>query len=338
VVDKTDMYKVELHRHIEGSLRYATMKDWVLADGLASSSYENDLRDFILIEKPVDGLKVFLEKFALIHQVLSSPERIRRMAHEACEDAFNEGVRVLELRYSPIFIQGERKNLSFEIIHESILKGIAEAQEKYPMAVGLIGILGREWSFKAAEYVTDFFIAHKDTLDGMDLANDEAAFSCRPFAPLFQKAKKAGLHITVHAGESNIPSSSQSIIDAIDLLGAERLGHGVQIHKNPELMRQAADKKILLELCPSSNVLTKSVPSIDVYPIKTLLENGVRVSINADDPGVFNYTLPHEYKLLSERLGVTREEFSLMNRWAFESSFIQDNIKNPFKDFSPHSL
>ena len=120
--------KVELHRHIEGAIRYATMKEWVVADKLLpASSTEAQFRDFILIDKPVDGLKVFLEKFGLIHRVLSGAARIQRMAFEACQDAYAEGVRVLELRYSPVFIQGERTDLSFDQIHAAILAGIQAA-------------------------------------------------------------------------------------------------------------------------------------------------------------------------------------------------------------------
>jgi adenosine deaminase len=326
--------RVELHRHIEGALRYATMKEWVVADKLLpASSTEEQFRDFILITKPVDGLKVFLEKFGLIHRVLSSEERIQRMAFEACQDAHAEGVRVLELRYSPVFIQGDRKNLGFDRIHAAILRGIEAAVKQCPMAVGLIGILGREWDLPTATRVTDFFIENKDTVIGMDLANDEANFDGKPFTGLFRKARAAGLHLTVHAGESLIPTSSQSILSALDDLGAERIGHGVQIYKDPALMEIVARRKVILELCPTSNILTKSIASLAAYPIQTIRAAGVRVCINADDPWVFDYDLDHEYGMLAQLHGLTEADFAAMNRDAFESSFIPEEIKK--KHFSP---
>lgn len=315
--------KVELHRHIEGALRYATMKEWVAADRLLpATSTEAQFRDFILIDKPVDGLKVFLEKFGLIHRVLSSAERIRRMACEACQDAYAEGVRVLELRYSPVFIQGERKNLGFDQIHAAILEGIAAATKSCPMAVGLIGILGREWDLPTATRATDFFIENQATIVGMDLANDEANFDGKPFAGLFRKARNAGLRLTVHAGESLIPTSSRSILSALDDLGAERIGHGVQIHRDPVLMEEVARRGVILELCPTSNVLTKSISSLAAYPIRPIRAAGVKVCINADDPGVFAYDLNHEYRALAELHGLTAADFAALNRDAFESSFI----------------
>ncbi len=320
--------KVELHRHIEGAIRYATMKEWVLEDGLLpASSTEERLRDFILITRPVDGLKVFLEKFGLIHQVLSSEARIQRMAVEACEDAYREGVRVLELRYSPVFIQGERTRLGFDRIHAAILAGIQAAVKRCPMAVGLIGILGREWDLPTATRVADFIIANRDTFIGMDLANDEANFDGKPFAGLFRKARGAGLHLTVHAGESLIPTSSQSIRSALDELGAERIGHGVQIYRDPVLMEEVAKRGILLELCPTSNILTKSISSHAAYPIRQIRAAGVRVCLNADDPGVFSYDLNHEYRLMAELHGLAEADFTAMNRDALESSFIRDDLK-----------
>ncbi len=315
--------KVELHRHIEGAIRYATMREWVLEDGLLpADAADGQCRDLILITRPVEGLKVFLEKFGLIHRVLSTPERIRRMAREACEDAYAEGVRVLELRYSPVFIQGARTDLTFDAIHGAILEGIEEAKATCPMATGLIGILGREWDLPTATRVTEFILANRDTFVGMDLANDEANFSGRPFTGLFRQAKEAGLHLTVHAGESRISTSSESIRSALDDLGGERIGHGVQIYQDPALMEEVARRGILLELCPTSNILTTCIESIEAYPINVIRAAGVKVCVNADDPGTFDYDLNHEYRVLAELHGLTEADFAAMNRDAFENSFI----------------
>ena len=323
--------KVELHRHLEGSIRYSTMKEWVLEDGLLpSNATDEQLRDLILITKPVEGLKVFLEKFGLIHRVLSTPARIQRMAQEVCEDAYAEGVRLLELRYSPVFIQGQRMALSFDAIHAAILEGMAKAAPMCPMATGLIGILGREWDIPTATQVTDFILSNRDTFVGMDLANDEANFSGKPFVGLFQKAKQAGVHLTVHAGESRIPTSSESIRSALDDLGAERIGHGVQIYQDPALMEEVARRGILLELCPTSNILTQSISSLAEYPINQIRAAGVRVCVNADDPGTFDYDLNHEYAMLAELHDLKHADFAAMNRDAAASSFIPESRRAPY--------
>lgn len=323
--------KVELHRHLEGSIRYSTMKEWVQEDGLLPpDATEEQLRECILITTPVEGLKEFLEKFGLIHRVLSTPARIRRMAREVCEDAYAEGVRVLELRYSPVFIQGERTALDFDTIHGAILEGMDKAVAACPMATGLIGILGREWDIETATRVTDFILGNRDTFVGMDLANDEANFSGKPFAGLFRKAKQAGMHLTVHAGESRIPTSSESIRSALDDLGAERIGHGVQIYRDPALMEEVAQRGILLELCPTSNILTQSISSLAEYPINAIRAAGIKVCINADDPGTFNYDLNHEYEALADWHGLQETDFVAMNRDAAASSFIPESRRAPY--------
>ena len=188
--------------------------------------------------------------------------------------------------------------------------------------------MGREWDLPTATRVTDFFIENRATVVGMDLANDEANFSGKPFAGLFRKARNAGLHLTVHAGESDIPTSSESIRSALDDLGAERLGHGVQIHKDPALMEEVARRGVILELCPTSNVLTKSVSSIEAYPLRQIRAAGVRVCVNADDPGVFDYDLNHEYRLLAELHGQTAADFAAMNRDALAASFLPAEAKS----------
>lgn len=325
------MTKVELHRHLEGSIRYSTMREWVLEDGLLpADATDEHLRDFILITTPVEGLKVFLEKFGLIHRVLSTPARIQRMAREVCEDAYAEGVRVLELRYSPVFIQGERTGLSFDTIHSAILAGMEKAVAACPMATGLIGILGREWDITTATRVTDFILGNRDTFVGMDLANDEEHFSGKPFAGLFQRAKQAGMHLTVHAGESRIPTSSESIRSALDDLGAERMGHGVQIYRDPALMEEVARRGILLELCPTSNILTQSISSLAEYPINQIRAAGVRVCVNADDPGTFDYDLNDEYAMLAKWHGLQQADFAAMNRDAAANSFIPESRRAPY--------
>jgi len=197
------------------------------------------------------------------------------------------------------------------------------------MATGLIGILGREWDIPTATKVTDFIVANRDTFVGMDLANDEANFSGHQFAGLFRQAKDAGLHLTVHAGESRIPTSSESIRSALEDLGAERIGHGVQIHKDPALMEEVAKRGILLELCPTSNILTKSIASMEEYPINIIRAAGVKVCVNADDPGTFDYDLNHEYRVLAERHGLTEADFAAMNRDARENSFITEVRSSP---------
>ncbi|MCB0392966.1 MAG: adenosine deaminase [Bdellovibrionales bacterium] len=322
------MPKIELHQHLDCSLRLSTVYEIATELKLDLPLNNKDaFRKAVLIEEPMTDLKTVLSKFLVAQKVLHSRDVLERMAIEAVEDVFNSGVRLVEFRYSPSFIQSGHEDLTYQEIHDSILSGIEKAKAKYEIGVGLIGIIGRIDPIEKATEVCDFIISNKDTFVGIDLADSEIGFDCKKFSALFQKAKSKGLHITVHAGEPDYPEAVQSVKDAIEQLGAERIGHGIQVHKSPQMMEYLAKNKIPLEICPTSNYLTNSVNSIAEHPIRKIMSAGVRVTVNTDDPGIFNYDLTHEYEALERELKFTKNEFDKMNQWAFESTFLTDSEK-----------
>jgi adenosine deaminase len=321
--------KVELHRHLEGAVRFSTLVELARNKGLdlPYNDYKK-LHDRLVVHSPMKDLKSVLDKFWTTQSILDSEEVWERISFEACEDAFNEGVVLLELRYSPSFASTNHPTMTFEKIHRSIVKGIERALEIYPMAVGLIGILGRIQSIHDAEKSCDFIIENKETFVAIDLADNEEGFDCKPFAPLFLKAKKAGLHITAHSGE--IPGGEFFVKDAIEFLYAERIGHGVQIYKSKEMINFVKEKNVLLELCPISNYLTNAIPDLKAHPLKFLMNEGVKVSINSDDPGIFGTTLLDDYEVLKDHHGFTLEDFQHCNQMAYDACFIPDKIKSKF--------
>jgi adenosine deaminase len=186
----------------------------------------------------------------------------------------------------------------------------------------LICIIQRILPVEEAEAVTQFAIDNKDSFVGLDLADNEVGFDSKPFAPFFQKAREAGLGITVHSGEADVPKAPRYVMDAIQHLGAQRIGHGLQIHRDETVMAYLRDNKIPLELCPTSNYLTNSISSIPEHPFRKLMEFGVPVTINTDDPGIFNIQLLGEYQLLVEQFALTEEELHHCNDNAARASFI----------------
>ena len=149
----------------------------------------------------------------------------------------------------------------------------------------------------------------------------------RPFAPLFKKAGRAGLGITVHAGEVNMPSACGYVRDAIRDLGAERIGHGIQIQKSPELRDEIKQRGVVLELCPTSNWLIGAVPSKREHPFRQFFDEGLKTTVNSDDPGIFNIDLTHEYQLLADHYGFSEREFDQCNDVAARASFIPHERK-----------
>ncbi len=325
------MRKVELHRHLELSLRLETLLEVAPSLGIRIPGWkqgekltEETLRELhkeLLILKPMQSLSEVLSKFLMMQKAWASEELIERLTYEICVDAQQEeGIAVLELRYSPTFIQGA-SSLSFEKIHEAICRGIDRARSPSFVA-GPIGILQRTLPPKEAEQVVHFFIDHRDKFIGVDLADREVGFEGTRFIHLFEQIQKAGLPITIHAGEEPHPESARFIRDAINHLGATRIGHGVQIIHDPETMEFVKEKDVALELCLTSNCLTQAVPSMQEHPIRKLLEAGLKVTINTDDPTIFHTNLNHEYDLLEEHFDFNRALFHQCNQFAAEASFL----------------
>jgi adenosine deaminase len=313
--------KAEIHRHLELCLRPDTI--WELAPqfGIQLKS-QKEFQDRFLILEPMRDLGTVLNKFLDTQKLLATPEILERITFEACEDAYrNDGIRILELRYAPTFIQ-QGHNMTFEQIHEAIVKGAERAERSLPMAVGLMCIVQRILPVKDAEKVMDFAIAHKDTFIGFDLADNEEGFDSKPFAPYFERAKKAGLGISVHSGESPHPKAPSWVMDAVNVLGAERIGHGLQIIHDESVMKEIKERGVVLELCPTSNMLTNAVHSLKEHPLKKLFDYGIKTTINTDDPGIFNTNLNREYRICRDILGFSEADLEKCAQMAAEASFI----------------
>ena len=208
---------------------------------------------------------------------------------------------------------------------KAILRGTARAEATYPMVVGLIGLLQRIKSVEDNAFWCDWILERKAHFVGMDLADDEVSYPASPFAPLFQKAKAQGLGITVHAGEPDVPGAAKNILIALDELGADRIGHGVQAIHDAEVVARLAKDGVPLELCPWSNVLTRAVPDLKSHPFKRLMDAGVRTTVNTDDHGVMDISLIQECENLTTHLGVSIEDIRQCNQWAREASFIAED-------------
>lgn len=302
-------------------MRHETIKELAPQFGIEIHS-QKDFENRFLILEPMQDLGAVLNKFLDTQKLLGSEEILERMAFEACEDAFlKEGIHIVEFRYAPTFIQ-QGHGFDFQSIHNAIVKGVARAEKQYPMAVGLICTLQRILPVEVAQTVMEFVIENKDTFVGLDLADNEVGFDSKPFRNVFNRAKASGLGITVHAGEADVPKAPEFVIDAIEILDATRIGHGLQIYRDTEVMNIVRDRKIVLELCPTSNILTNAVGSLEKHPFRRLMEHGILTTINTDDPSIFNTDLVREYEVLEQHQNFSMAEFEQCAQWAAESSFI----------------
>lgn len=323
--------KVELHRHLDASIRIGTVHELARKHNIdVNAATLAELDHKITIRKPMKNLEDVLHSFLTTQKVLVSYEGIKRVAFENVEDCYRDGIKLVELRFAPVYI-AKGKALGNDEIIEGVIDGITEGMNKYDIHVGLIHIMPRSLDLALNLQSTEDILryrksSHKnaDRLFGIDLADLETPESFTDYAPSIEKAKKAGMGVTIHSGED---SSADHVRKTIEIFHADRIGHGIQIAKDPEVMKLVKDRNVALEVCPTSNWLTQCVKTIDEHPLKYLYSQGVKVTLNSDDPQIMGIDLTHEYEI-AEKLGMTKENLRQMNQWALEKSFLPDEIKN----------
>jgi adenosine deaminase len=327
-VDKTiaDLHKFDLHRHLEGAVRPSTVADICRAHGIELPTYDHDeLGRLLCHHGQTENLAAFLQPFRIIKLCFVDREAIARLAYEAAEDAYLDNVRYVELRFSPEFMAFYYK-LSLAEVMDGIVEGVDLAMKRMPVTSELIVSISRDMNpdimqmpWPTPVELANLAVEYADRgVVGLDLAGKENGYPPDLFIEPFRIARDAGLGITVHAGEDDGP---ESVRDAIRHLGATRIGHGVRIVQDPEVVALAKDLGVTLETCPTSNVLTHAVESLDAHPLRHLFDAGVRVTVNSDDPTVCGIKLSGEYALAMDKFGFTPDEVRKLIRTAEEASF-----------------
>lgn len=310
----------ELHRHLDVSVRLSTMLELAQERGLeAQSTSLEAFSEKLIMRKPMSDLSTVLAQFGLFQHVLDRPDVLERVAREVIEDCYQDGIRAVELRFSPGFVCRLSK-LKFEDAIDGFEAGVKAGLALHPdMKAGLICIASRDHGIDSAGKTVEFYMKHQDRFIGLDLAGPEANHPCRDFKDAFKPAVNAGAPITIHSGEGSGP---ENMWEAIEYLGARRIGHGTSCVEDPLLMKTLAEKKICLEMCPTSNWLTQVVSNISQHPLPKVLRAGIPVCINTDDPGIMGVTLSHEIRICREVMGMTDQEIAQTFQHAKDASFL----------------
>lgn len=317
---------VELHRHLDGNVRLETVLDLGRRHRVALPAWTlEELRPHVEIVGREASLVDFLAKFAVLRQVMVDYDAIRRIVRENLEDAAREGIDYIELRFSPYFM-AESYGLDPVGVVEAACDALEEATAgRMPVQAKLIGILSRHYGPEVGWCEVEAAIHGRDRgVVALDLAGDEAGFPGELFVEHFQKAREAGLRTLAHAGEA---AGAASVRQALDGLGAERIGHGVRAVEDPALLERLAERRIPLEVCPTSNVQTSTVASYAAHPLPALLRRGLAVTLNTDDPSISGIDLAHEYRVAEEELGLTPAELRTLQENALEAAFLSPEEK-----------
>ena len=314
--------KVELHRHLEGSLRLKTMLD--VADQHGITIPADIIRLSNLVQMQDDELfsfQNFLAKFNTLRLFYKSPEVITRITREAVEDAARDNVKYMELRFTPVALSRAERFPLHDVI-DWVVSSAQDASREFGILVKLIVSVNRHESPELAEQVAWLAVEHLDTgIVGLDLAGNEAEFSSRPFYGLFKEARQAGLHITIHAGEWG---PAANVREALEALGAERIGHGVRILEDDSIIDLARERATPFEVCVTSNYQTGVVPMADPHPLSRMMACGLNVTVNTDDPSISRITLSHEYHVVCDELGLSDKDLKGCVLAAANAAFLRD--------------
>ncbi len=306
------MLLIDLHRHLEGSLRVATTLEFAHRDGhsLASAA---DPEELLVARGPLGGLLPYLDKVDAAPSAFPRAADWERAARECVADAKADGLDYLEIRFSPWFIRQETG-----LAPEEVIDAVADGARAGGLPVGLIGILLRDLGPELGDAQVDTVLSRRDVFCGVDLAGNEAGVPAAEFAGAFARARDAGLHVTVHAGEA---AGAESVRAAVEHLGAERIGHGVRSAEDPALLELLAARRITCEVALTSNLHTSVAVSYAEHPVRRLLDAGVPVALCTDDPRASAITLSGEYAVAAPAAGLTPADLDRIAADAARAAF-----------------
>lgn len=313
--------KIDLHLHLDGSLRPGTVWELAQEQGVVlPASSEEELRSFLRVSEQCQNLNEYLKCFDLPLSVLQRKEALERVTYELVEDLAKQKLTYAEIRFAPQL--STKQGLSQDEVTEAVIRGLNRARNDYAsMKAGLILCFMRGADSHTNEGTLETAKRYygKGVL-AVDLAGAEALFHTSEYENLFWKVREAGVPFTIHAGEAD---GAESVRKALDF-GAKRLGHGVRAIEDDKLVERLVRERITLEVCPISNLHTKVAADVFHHPIRRLFDRGVRVTVNTDNMTVSNTSLDREYEFLKQYYGFTEAEIEKMNEYAAEAAFLKE--------------
>jgi adenosine deaminase len=317
--------KTDLHCHLDGSLRLATILELAeqqkvklpedTAEGLARAMHQGQI---------CANLEDYLRAFEITLAVLQTEEALYRAAYELAVDCAQENVRYLEVRYAPVL--HTRRGLKPTSIVDAVLEGLRVAKRETGIKSHVIICGIRHIDPVTSLRLAELAVAYKNKgVVGYDLAGAEEGYPSRDHQAAFQLILDNNVNVTIHAGEAFGP---ESIAQAVHYCGAHRIGHGVRLRENGDLLNYVNDHRIPLEMCPSSNVQTRSVADMKSHPLKFYFDFGLRVTVNTDNRLITDTTVTKELGIAHREMGFTLEDLVTLVVQGFKSAFL------PFREKS----
>jgi adenosine deaminase len=320
----TSLPLLDLHRHLDGNIRPATI--WQLAtknDIVLPATQFDDFIPHVQVQGSESDLLAFLKKLDWGVAVLKSLDDVKRIAFENVEDAYHAGLNYAELRFSPYYMSMNH-NLPISDVVAAVIDGVKLGMKTFDISINLIGILSRTFGVKQCQLELDALLVHKNNLVAVDLAGDEFNFPGELFVEHFKQVRNAGLQVTVHAGEAG---GAASVWQAINDLGATRIGHGVATIEDEKLMTYMVNNNIAIESCLTSNFQTGTVTDLSQHPLKAFLNFGIKACLNTDDPAVQGIEIRNEYTVAQQVLLLSEDDIRQLQENALDVCFLSDSEK-----------
>ena len=314
----------DLHRHLDGNIRPQTILELgqQFQIQLPATTLPELLPHVQVMDNQPDLLS-FLSKLDWGVKVLGDLEACRRVAWENMQDAAQQGLDYVELRFSPFYMAMSHQ-LPLAGVVEAVIDGVQQGSRDFNLPAKLIGIMSRTFGQARCQQELDALLTHRDQIVALDLAGDELGFPGELFVDHFKQARDAGWHISVHAGEA---AGANSIWHAIQSLGATRIGHGVKAVEDEKLLDYLVEDQIGIESCITSNLQTSTVADITQHPLKTFLEHGILATINSDDPAVEGIDIQHEYLQAAPQAGLSKVQIRQAQQNGLSIAFLSAQEK-----------
>jgi adenosine deaminase len=311
--------KTDLHCHLDGSMRLSTILELAKEQGVKlPANTEEGLAKAIHMGEICESLDDYLVAFDVTLSVLQTAPALERAAYELAVDAAAENVRWLEVRYSPALHM--EQGLKMTEIIDAVLEGLRRAKRETGIKTGVIICGIRHIDPQMSLRLAELCVAYKNRgVIGFDLAGAELNFPAKDHQRAFQIILKNNVNCTAHAGEAFGP---ESISQAIHSLGSHRIGHGVRLREDGDLLNYVNDHRIPLEMCPSSNMQTRAVESLDSHPLRFYFDYGLRVTINTDNRLITDTTVTKELMIAHQQLGMSLEDLTTVLVSGFKSAFM----------------
>ncbi|MFO7609582.1 MAG: adenosine deaminase [Candidatus Krumholzibacteriia bacterium] len=311
--------KTDLHVHLDGSLRPATVLELARhVDTGYSFTSEADVLAVCRVPDDCQSLVDYLRVFDITLKLMQDADSLTRIAFELAEDAHLENVRYMEVRYSPLLHR--ERGLAYDEVVAAVQRGLDRAYRRYGIRTGQIICGIRHIPGPSSLELADLAVRWKGRgVVAFDLAGAEKDFPAKDHLEAFQRVLDGNVNVTVHAGEA---FGAPSIHQAVHYCRAHRIGHGTHLAEDPDLMAWVNDRRIAVEVCLASNLQTKAIPDFASHPIRRFMQDGLRVTLNTDNRLVSGTTVTNEYRLAVENYGLSEDEVLALVMNGFKAAFL----------------